>query len=177
MCTNRTNMAHAAQHNMAHGAHSVCSADRPECHAPSGFSVKDYSGKPASNGITPRDRQRATILAFWESRGIAEWRKGGANGGGAWWAIDVVSGEWMPLAQQGEDARANRIEFSHIRSNANGGAWCACNVVPENGATNLARGDKDLPLDELPGWMLDTLSKWHGHFIANVARKASLARL
>ena len=62
---------------LAHGVATVCSTGRPECHAPSGYKVTDYSG---ANGA--RDRMRDMVLAFWEAQGIAQWRNGGAGGGG-----------------------------------------------------------------------------------------------
>lgn len=160
--------------NLAHGTATVCSTERPECHAPSGYSVKDYSGKPAANGIAPRDRQRAVILAFWEEQGIARYNR---RAGGVWEVRDMVNGgdAWLPIAGQADAGRADRAEFSHIRACANGGAWCACNVLPENGATNAARGDRDVT--DLTMSARAVLAAWPAWFRANVARKASLARL
>lgn len=163
----------------AAGITTVYSAERPECHAPSGYSVRDYSGKPASTGISPRDRHRATILAFWESQGVAVWRKGGAGGGGAWYVRDMLhdASVWLPLATQGVEGRADYAELSHVRSCENGGAWCACNVVPENGAMNAARGSRDVPADALTPGVRALLAAWPAWWRENVARKASLARL
>lgn len=157
---------------LAHGPASVCSTIRPECHAPSGYSVKDYSG---ANGA--RDRQRDMILAFWEAQGVARWVNGGKGGGGRWMVRDMVNGgaEWLPLAGQGDAGRADVAEFSHVRSANNGGAWCACNLLPENGAVNAARGDMDVT-DLTPGARA-LLAAWPAWWTANVARKASLARL
>lgn len=162
----------------AQGVTTVNSTHRPECHAPSGYSVRDYSGKPAANGVAPRDRQRDTILAFWEAQGIARWQGDIANGGGSrWYVRDMVNGgdAWLPLARQGEDARADRAELSHVRSAANGGAWCACNLLPENGAVNAARGDANVTT--LTPAARAVLAAWPAWWRANVARKASLARL
>ena len=157
----------------AQGVTTVNSSTRPECHAPSGYSVKDYSG---ANGA--RDRQRAMILAFWEAQGVARWQGDIANGGGSrWYVRDMVNGgdTWLPIARQGEDSRADRAEFSHVRSTANGGAWCACNLLPESGATNAARGDSDV--SDLSPSARALLAAWPTWWRANVARKASLARL
>lgn len=159
---------------LAHGASTVCSSVRPECHAPSGYDVKSYSG---ANGA--RARQRDMILAFWESQGMAQWRNGGAGGGGRWYVRDNAQGgaEWLPLAGQGDAGRADVAELSHVRSAANNGAWCACGLVGESGAVNAARGDRDMSADELsPAWRA-TLAAWPAWWRANVARKASLARL
>lgn len=164
------------------GITTVCSASRVECHAPSGYSVKDYSGKPAANGIAPRDRQRDVILSFWESQGIARWMPThGADGritGSAWHVRDILTGDgstWLPLAGPGETDRADRAEFSHVRSTRNGGAWCACNLLPESGAVNAARGDANV--SDLPMAARAVLAAWPAWWRANVARKASLARL
>lgn len=157
----------------AHGVTTVCSDVRPECHAPSGYSVRDYSG---ANGA--RDRQRDMILAFWEVQGVARWQGDIANGGGSrWYVRDMVNGgdKWLPIARQGEDSRADRAEFSHVRSTANGGAWCACNLLPESGAVNAARGDADMT--DLPASARALLAAWPEWWKTNVARKASLARL
>lgn len=160
--------------NKAHGMTTVCSDARPECHAPSGFSVRDFSG---ANGA--RARQRDMILAFWEAQGMARWQSGGAGGGGRWYVRDNAQGasEWSPLAAQGDAGRADVAEFSHVRSAANGGAWCACGLVAESGAVNAARGDRDMSDAELsPAWRA-TLAAWPTWWQENVARKASLARL
>ena len=160
--------------NLAHGVTTVCSTQRPECHAPSGFKVNDYSG---ANGA--RDRMRDMILAFWESQGMAEWRNGGAGGGGRWYVRDNAQGgaEWLPLADATTAGRADVAEFSHVRSARNGGAWCACGLVAESGAVNLARGDRDMSAADLsPAWRA-CLAAWPAYYRANVARKASLARL
>ena len=157
---------------LAHGPASVCSTVRPECHAPSGYSVRDYSG---ANGA--RDRQRDMILAFWEAQGVARWQRGGAGGGGRWMVRDMAQGgaEWLPLAGREDAGRADVAEFSHVRSARNGGAWCACNLIPECGAVNAARGDADMT--DLPAAARALLAAWPAWWRANVARKASLARL
>ena len=162
---------------LAHGVVTVCSTDRPECHAPSGYTVRDYSGKATSAGISPRDRQRDMILAFWHSQGIAEFRTGGASGGGRWYVRDMVNdgGTWLPLASRGEEGRADTAEFSHIRSAANGGAWCACNLLPECGAINAARGVANITT--LPMAARAVLAAWPAWWRVNAARKASLARV
>lgn len=159
------------------GVTTVASASRVECHAPSGFTVRDYSGKPAANGVAPRDRQRDVILAFWESQGVARWQNGGAGGGGRWMVRDMVNdgSAWMPLADGTMTGRADAAEFSHIRSARNGGAWCACNLLPESGAVNAARGDVNVT--ELSPAAEAVLAAWPAWWTANVARKASLARL
>lgn len=158
----------------AMGPVTVSSAEGVECHAPSGYSVRDYSG---ANGA--RDRQRDMILAFWEAQGMARWQNGGAGGGGRWYVRDAAQGgaEWLPLAGQGDAGRADVAEFSHIRSARNGGAWCACCLVAESGAVNAARGDRDMTDAEVPTAWRATLAAWPTYWRANVARKASLARL
>lgn len=159
---------------LAHGATTVCSTIRPECHAPSGYSVRDYSG---ANGA--RARQRDTILAFWEAQGMARWQRGGAGGGGRWMVRDNAQGaaEWLPLAGQGDAGRADVAELSHVRSARNGGAWCGCGLVAESGAVNAARGDADMSDADLSDAWRATLAAWPAWWRANVARKASLARL
>ena len=162
----------------AHGPVTVRSAGgRVECHAASGYSVRDYSGKPAANGIAPRDRQRDVILAFWEAQGVARYRTGGAGGGGWWEARDMVNGGdvWLRLATHGETDRADRAEFSHLIASDNGGAWCACNLLPETGAINAARGSANVRT--LTPAARAVLAAWPAWWVANVARKASRARL
>lgn len=161
----------------AMGITTVKSAHRVECHAPSGYSVRDYSGKPASTGISPRDRMRDIILAFWEEQGVAVYRTGGAGGGGRWYVRDMVNGgdTFYPLATQGEGDRADRWEFSHVRSTDNGGAWCACNLLPEVGAFNAARGSANVTT--LSPSARAVLAAWPAYWHKHVARKASLARL
>lgn len=153
--------------------------ERVECHAASGYSVGDYSAKPASTGVAPRDRQRDVILSYWESRGMAKWVKGGKGGGGRWYVRDNSTGaaNYLPLAAQGDAGRGDVAEFSHTVSARNGGAWCACGLVGEAGNVNAARGDNNMRDDELsPAWRA-TLAAWPAYWTAHVARKASLARL
>lgn len=163
----------------AYGISTVSSSVRPECHAPSGYSVRDYSAKAAPNGVSPRDRQRDIILAFWESRGVARWRAGGAGGGGRWEARDLINptlaGRWLPLATRADVGRSDRIEMSHVVPSRACGAWCACNVVPEVGAVNAARGDA-MVSDMTPDARA-LLDAWPAWWRAHVARKASLERL
>lgn len=159
----------------AHGCSTVCSTTRPECHAPSGYSVRDYSG---ANGS--RDRQRDMILAFWEAQGIARWQGDIANGGGSrWYVLDVLGDgvTWLPLARQDETGRADRAELSHVVSAANGGAWCACGILPERGNANHARGDQNMTAHEMTDLAHDVLAAWPAWWEENVARKASLKRL
>lgn len=153
----------------------VTSAERPECHGPSYFRHSDYSAKPAANGVTPRERQRSMILAFWESQGVARYNR---RAGGVWEVRDVVNsqcaGEWYPLASQGEDVRSDMAVFSHVVSAANGGAWCGGNVVPEVGAFNHARGEVDMVLSPTA---LSVLAAWPAWWARHYARPASLTRL
>jgi hypothetical protein len=162
----------------AQGVTTVKSVSRVECHAPSGFTVRDYSAKPAANGVAPRDRQRDTILAFWEAQGVARWVNGGAGGGGRWEARDMVNGgaEWLPLATRDSAGRADTIEFSHLRAAVNGGAWCACNLLPEVGSVNASRPARENVRHLSPGARA-VLAAWPTWWRENVARKASLARL
>lgn len=162
----------------SHGATTVCSDTRPECHAPANYRSSDYSG---SNGA--RDVQRDMILAFWESQGMARWQGDIQNGGGSrWYVRDNAQGaaNWLPLARrddEGKAGRSDRAEFSHVVSAVNGGAWCACNLVAEAGAVNANRGDEDMSADALsPAWEA-TLAAWPMWWKENRARKASLARL
>jgi hypothetical protein len=168
-----------ASKRQARGVTCVHSATRPECHAPSGYSVKDYSGKPAANGIAPRDRMRDTILAFWEAQGVARYQTGGAGGGGRWMVRDILhdASVWMPLAGQGEESRATHAELSHVRACERGGAWCAGNLLPENGADNAARGSRDIPASDLTAGARALLAAWPAYWRENYARPASLARL
>ena len=155
----------------AFGPVSVLSRAGVECHANSGYRSNDFSG---DNGA--RDRQRDMILAFWESQGVAQWRNGGAGGGGRWYVRDMVNGgaEWMPLSS-GPSERDGFGEFSHVVSARNGGAWCACNLLPESGVVNAAREDANVT--DLTPSARALLAAWPAYYRANVARKASLARL
>lgn len=162
-------------HYIARGVTTVYSTgDRVECHAASGFTVRAFSGKPAKNGIAPRDRQRDMILAFWVAQGVARYNK---RAGGVWEARDLMhdGSAWMPLAGQGDAGRSDVIELSHVRSAHNGGAWCACNLIPENGAVNAARGDADMR--DLNPAARALLAAWPAWWRENAARPASLARL
>ncbi len=149
------------------GVTTVASASRVECHAPSSFSVRDLSG---ANGA--RDRVNAQMMAFWEAQGIA--RKG-AEG---WEVRDVLTGDgsvWLPMSSGGGTGRADVAERSHVRAARNGGAYCPCNVLPESGAVNAARGDANV--SDLPIAARAVLAAWPSWWRENVARKASLARL
>jgi len=151
----------------AQGVTTVRSAQRVECHAPSGYSVKDYSG---SNGA--RERVLSQMFAFWEAQGIA--RKG-AEG---WEVRDVLTGDgatWLPMSAAGATGRADVAERSHIIAARNGGAFCPCNVLPESGAVNAARGESNVTA--LPPAARAVLAAWPLWWRENVARKASLARL
>jgi len=165
----------------ARGAYTVSSPipgeiSRPECHAPSGIRVNDYSAKVNAHGYSPRDVQRDKILAFWEAQGWARWQNGGAGGGGQWLARDVLSGsdEWLPLAGQGEDTRHDVIVFSHVIPAEQHGAWCACNIVPEVGARNHLRG---AARPTLTREVKRAMSEWPTYWMSNYARAASVKRL
>ena len=171
----------------AHGVTTVCSTARTECHAASGFDVRAFSG---SNGA--RDRQTAMILDYWQHAGIlrtscprnASCPNYAANGAcdlGGMHVRDVVNADlshlWFPLAAQDATRRADRAELSHVRSAADGGAYCACNLLPECGARNAARGDLSMTRDDMTEAAAQVLGGWPAYWRANVARKASLARL
>lgn len=160
----------------ARGITSVMSDERPECHAPSGYRVNDYSAKAAKNGVSPRDRVTGQIIAAWAAAGIARFFPGGANGGGEWRALDAVNGgtEFLPFAGQGEDMRGDRIVFSHVIPSSHGGAYCACNILPEAGSANHARGDV-MPDVHVSGQQ--SLEMWPTVWASDYARPASLARL
>jgi hypothetical protein len=81
----------------------------------------------------------------------------------------------MPFATQGEETSGERVVFSHVVSADNGGAWCACNLLPENGAANDNRKGDDMT--ELNGDAVYILTGWRGYALAVTLRKASLARL
>lgn len=159
----------------AMGVTTVASATRPECHAPSGYAINDYSAKPAANGIAPRERMMDMVLDFWQSQGVARYNR---RAGGVWEVRDVINpsaaGEWFPLAGQCEDRRGDRAVFSHMRACAKGGAWCACNVVPEVGAFNHSRGNQNAPLTPAARALL---AAWPTFWEHNYARPASLRRL
>lgn len=162
----------------AQGISTVTSTGhRPECHAPSGVRVNDYSAKVNARGYSPRDVQRDKILAFWESLGWAKWQKGGKGGGGRWVARDVLSGsdEWLPLAGQGEDTRHDVIVFSHVIPAEDSGAWCACGLIPERGARNHLRGAARI--EDMPDDVTDAIATWPAFWFANYARAASVKRL
>lgn len=149
---------------------------RPECHAASTFRVSDLS---ASGGASsPRGKKRATILAYWESVGIARFNR---RAGGVWEVRDILhdGGVWLPLATQGEEARADRAVFSHVFASEHGGAWCACNVLPENGAANTSRGSLNIGQDgtDLNLTAVSVLRGWRGYWTKRVARPASLKRM
>ncbi len=161
------NLANLKAKGQSVGVTTVASAVRVECHAPSTFSVRDLSG---SNGA--RDRVLAQMFDFWQSVGIA--RKG-AEG---WEVRDVLTGDgatWLPVSAAGGTGRADVAERSHIVAAANGGAFCPCNVLPESGAVNAARGDANVT--DLPMAARAVLAAWPSWWRENVARKASLARL
>jgi hypothetical protein len=171
----------------AHGVVTVCSADRTECHAASGFDVKCFSG---SNGA--RDRQTAMVLDYWQACGIlrtscprnASCPSFAANGRcdlGGMHVRDLVNadlaGNWYPLAARDAAGRADRAELSHVRSAQRGGCYCACNLLPENGARNAARGDLDMTRGDMTAEGARVLGGWPAYWRATVARKASHARI
>lgn len=171
----------------AQGVTTINSTTRPECHAPSGHSVKDYSG---ANGA--RARQTGMVLDYWQAMGVLRtscprnsscpvFADSGACDVGGMHVRDVVNpylaGMWFPLAGQDSTGRATRAELSHVIASANGGAYCACGLLPESGARNASRGDRDMIVESLPASALSLLNGWPAYWTANVARKASLARL
>lgn len=158
------------------GVATVASAKRPECHAPSGVRVNDYSSKVNAHGYSPRDVQRDKILGFWEFLGWAKWQNGGAGGGGKWVARDVLSGsdEWLPLSGQGEDTRHDVIVFSHLIPAEMNGSWCADNLIPEIGARNHLRGAEVVTMSDE---VRDGIAQWPVYWLDNHARGASVKRL
>lgn len=171
----------------AQGTHTVNSHKRPECHAPSGYSLKSYSG---SNGA--RDRATAQILDYWEYAGVLrrscprndscpEYKREGRCNVGGLHVRDVVNptfaGMWLPMAGEASVGRKDRAEVSHVISAANGGAYCGCGTLPENGAINANRADADMSIEDLPMSAVALLAGWGTWWRKNRARKASLARL
>lgn len=61
---------------------------------------------------------------------------------GAWL---TVSGEWfMPAGDAPSLPRDAVAERGHVVADENGGAFCPCNLVPQNGAENAAQGDANM---------------------------------
>jgi hypothetical protein len=160
----------------ADGYATVVSDESVECHASSTYRRTDLSRSGGDS--SPEAKAKARILAYWESEGIARYVTGGAGGGGHWEARDILhSGDWMPFASQGEETSGERVVFSHVKSADNGGAWCACNLLPENGAANDNRKGDDMMREELSADAVYLLEGWRGYALAVTLRKASLARL
>lgn len=148
---------------------------RPECHAASTFRVSDLSGANGWEG--PRGKKMDAMLTYWASLGLARYNK---RAGGVWEGRDVLhGGAWLPFATQGEEARADRVVFSHVFAADNGGAWCACNVLIENGAANTARGSLNMTSDStvLTPDALRMLTGWRAYWTRHLARPASLKRM
>lgn len=171
----------------ARGPATVSSSDGVECHAPSGYSLKSYSG---AGGV--RDRATSQILDYWHDSGVLRWscprdascpeykREGRCDVGGVH-VRDVVNpdlaGLWMPMAGMTAVGRKDRAEVSHVVSAANGGAYCGCGTLPENGAINANRADADMAVDALPMSARALLAGWPAWWREHRARKASLARI
>lgn len=161
----------------AMGFATVASSRGPECHAATYYTAKSVQGKR-------RRVLREAILTFWQAQCVAVPHCPGEDACGSadcdadtWHARDVVTdtGLFYAVAASGEQHRADRIEMSHVVSAYNSGAWCACNVVPERGAGNAARGDDDMRNPSMSARAI--LAAWPAYWRANLARKASLARL
>lgn len=169
--------------NPASGVVTVSSAKGPECHGASYYCAKCVKG-------SYRVGVNATILDFWVSQGVArtscprnntcpEFAATGrcANG---YHARDMVNadqaGRWFPFASRDTTGRADRVEFSHIKS-SECGAYCACNLLPEVGAFNKARGAKNIPARDLSSNARALLAAWPAYWLANVARPASRKRV
>lgn len=170
------------------GVTTVLSSKGPECHANTAYAHGDLSGKPAANGIAPRERYESFILRFWVARGVARTSCPRDNSCPEYAANkrcalgvhvrDVINteaaGYWFPMASQTEGDRADRAVYSHMRSVANGGAFCGCGVVPEVGAFNEARGARNAPLTPAARAVLMAWPDW---WRANEMRAASAKRL
>lgn len=179
------------------GIAAVASDKRVECHAPSGYTQRDYSGKAQENKrtgtITPaaRARKEEEFLMFWQDMGVARWVSGGGRymergdrgfkaGGGHWEFRVSFTGEdatdWVRKADlMSNEGRADRAEFSHIYASENGGAWCPCNCIAERGSVNAARGEANMtgvPLE----WQ-EVLAQWPAWWARYRATGAALKRL
>ena len=154
--------------------------ERPECHGPSYYCARDIKG-------AVRGDLNANILAYWETLGAAmprcprtnacpEFKREGRCSLG-WHGRDLVNGGdmWFPFAGMGEAGRADRVEFSHVTSADNGGAYCACGLLPEVGLLNNRRGS--LNIVDMTTEGRDALAGWATYWEVNHARKASLVRL
>ena len=179
----------------AHGVTSVCSDSRPECHAPSTYAFHSPSASiPRGRDMSPREVVRLTVLRYWELAGVAR-RTGNRNPlTGTYvtgWAVrDVLhDGAWLPLASEDESVRRARAargeptpaydrslmaEFSHVIPSSAGGAFCACNLLPELGSRNANHADS-IPI--LTPEARDLINGWPTYWRDHVASAASLRRL
>lgn len=112
------------------------------------FTVTDAAGKPLchSPAMVKRNadsrRKRAVREAF-EMMCVAAGFVRGEGAEREW--LDVSTGAWLPMADC--DTRSTdwgTVERGHVISDAADGAFCPCNLVPQNKGANKANGNRSL---------------------------------
>jgi hypothetical protein len=82
---------------------------------------------------------------------------------------DVVTGAWLPMAdgsQRSDDMAVT--ERGHVVADEAGGAFCPCNLVPENRGSNKGHGRR--AMDSRTWRVSDPRVAWFGVWFENYAR-------
>lgn len=107
---------------------------------PGPYAVTDRDGIALCHGARQtksslNSSRRAGVKALWREALVIAGLSDGTN-------VKVADGP-SPVAPfgMGEDTRDGFADFAHITANAVDGAYCGCNAVPVEGATNRANGE------------------------------------
>lgn len=88
---------------------------------------------------------------------------------------DVITGAFLPMADSDTGAQVwGVIERGHVISDASNGAFCPCNLVPENKGSNKGHGNTSM--DPRTWRTSDPRKTWRAVWLANYATPSKARR-
>lgn len=89
--------------------------------------------------------------------------------------VDVVTGAWLPMADADTPSDVwGVVERGHVIADASNGAFCPCNLVPENRGSNKGHGNRSM---DPRTWRTDDPRKeWRAVWLANYASPSKARR-
>lgn len=113
-------------------------------------------------------RKRAVRSAFWQMCQEAGIVRGNL-------VMDVVTGAYLPMADADTaNDDFGKVDRGHVIADSNDGAFCPCNLVPENRGANKSHAHKDANADTWLGE--DPRTAWRSVWLANYATKSKARR-
>jgi hypothetical protein len=89
--------------------------------------------------------------------------------------LDVITGAFLPMSDAQTGAQDwGVVERGHVIADAMGGAFCPCNLVPENRGSNKGHGNTSMDPRTWRG--ADPRSAWREVWLTHYATKAKASK-